>query len=98
MRSSHLLLLPILFAASGASANSTKSLTVTSNAFKANETIPTEYTCEGANKAPPLSWSNVPADAKSVAILVDDPDAPKGVFTHWIKTNIPPSQTALRLN
>src|SRR5256885_16856470 len=70
-------------------------LTITSSAFKANETIPSEYTCDGAEKSPPLAWSNVPASAKSIAILVDDPDAPKGTFTHWIVTNIPPSETSL---
>ena len=71
------------------------SLTVTSSAFQANQAIPSEYTCDGGAKTPPLSWSGVPSDAKSVAILVEDPDAPKGTFTHWIVTNIPPSQTSL---
>jgi len=75
-----------------------KTLTVTSDAFQANETIPTDYTCEGAQKSPPLSWSGVPSDAKSIAILVEDPDAPKGTFTHWMVTNIPPSDTSLSEN
>jgi Raf kinase inhibitor-like YbhB/YbcL family protein len=85
-----LVALPVL-----ASAGPNKTLTVTSDAFKAGEAIPTEYTCEGASKAPPLSWSGVPSEAKSVAILVEDPDAPKGTFTHWIVTNIPASETSL---
>lgn len=93
--------LPLLFltlagAPSLVSANANhKTLNVTSSAFNANEAIPSEYTCDGADKTPPLSWSNVPANAKSIAILVDDPDAPKGTFTHWIVTNIPPSDTSL---
>ena len=70
-------------------------LTVTSDAFKANEAIPSEYTCDGAEKRPQLSWAGVPSDAKSIAILVEDPDAPKGTFTHWMVTNIPPSETSL---
>lgn len=70
-------------------------LTVTSSAFGTNESIPGEYTCFGDGKRPPLSWSNVPAGTKSIAVLVDDPDAPKGTFTHWIVTNIPPTTTSL---
>jgi Raf kinase inhibitor-like YbhB/YbcL family protein len=76
----------------------TKTLTVTSTSFKANEAIPSEYTCDGSQKSPQLSWSGVPSDAQSVAILVDDPDAPKGTFTHWIVTNIPPSESMLSEN
>jgi phosphatidylethanolamine-binding protein (PEBP) family uncharacterized protein len=72
-----------------------KSLEVTSSAFKAGDAIPSEYTCEGANKAPPLAWANLPAETKSVAVLVDDPDAPKGTFTHWLVTDLPPTTTSL---
>lgn len=86
--------LPIL-ASAPAWANTNHKLTVTSDAFKANEAIPSEYTCDGAEKTPSLSWSNVPSDAKSIAILVEDPDAPKGTFTHWMVTNIPPTETSL---
>ena len=94
--SAHLLFLTLAAAPSLASANTGhKTLKVTSSAFTANEAIPSDFTCDGAEKTPPLSWSNVPADAKSIAILVDDPDAPKGTFTHWIVTNIPPSDTSL---
>jgi len=70
-------------------------LTVTSSAFEAGSAIPSEYTCDGAEKSPPLSWSNVPSSAKSIAILVEDPDAPKGTFTHWMVTNIPPNESSL---
>ncbi len=73
----------------------TASLTVTSSAFKANEAIPTEYTCDGAETSPSLSWSGVPADAKSIAILVEDPDAPEGTFTHRLVTDIPPTITSI---
>jgi len=73
----------------------TASLTVTSSAFSANGTIPAEYTCDGSQTSPPLSWSGAPADAKSIAILVEDPDAPKGTFTHWLVTDIPTTTTSL---
>lgn len=73
----------------------TAPLEVSSPAFKNNEAIPAEYTCEGSSTAPPLAWSHVPAAAKSIAILVDDPDAPKGTFTHWLVTGIPPTTTSL---
>lgn len=79
-----------------ASQSSTKlDLQVTSSAFKANEAIPPEYTCDGRSVTPPLSWSTVPSNTRSIAILVDDPDAPKGTFTHWMVTGIPPTTTAL---
>jgi hypothetical protein len=91
-------LLALAAAPTVAHANKGKTLTVTSTAFKAGESIPSEYTCDGMEKAPPLSWSNVPSDAKSVAILADDPDAPKGTFTHWMVTNIPPTETSLTEN
>ena len=75
-----------------------RTLSVTSSGFAANGEIPSDYTCDGAQKSPPLSWSGVPSEAKSVALLFDDPDASKGAFTHWIVTNIPPSETSLSEN
>lgn len=73
-------------------------LTVTSSAFEDNGAIPQEYTCDGAQKSPPLSWSKVPDGTKSVAILVEDPDAPKGTFTHWMVSDLPPTTTSLAAN
>jgi Raf kinase inhibitor-like YbhB/YbcL family protein len=63
-------------------------LTVTSNAFKNNEDIPSQYTCEGANETPTFTISNIPAGTKSLAFIMDDPDAPKGNFDHWVLFNI----------
>lgn len=71
------------------------SLKVTSTAFSENGAIPKDHTCDGRDISPPLSWSGVPKDAKSIAVLVDDPDAPKGTFTHWLVTGIPPTTTSL---
>jgi phosphatidylethanolamine-binding protein (PEBP) family uncharacterized protein len=97
MRTSSGLLVFLTISASTALADppGRDSLEVSSSAFNANEAIPTEYTCEGAKKSPPLSWSNVPSEAKTIAVLVDDPDAEAGTFTHWIVTDIDPAKTSL---
>ena len=64
-------------------------LTVTSSAFSANGMIPAKYSCEGAQASPPLHISNIPSGAKSLALILHDPDAPmKGGFTHWVMWNI----------
>lgn len=60
-----------------------------STAFENGETIPTRFTCEGADISPPLSWDDLPKDTKSLALILDDPDAPMGIFTHWVIYNIP---------
>ena len=70
-------------------------LKVTSTAFVANGAIPREFSCDGTGTAPPLAWSGVPSEAKSVAIVVEDPDTGHGTFTHWLITGIKPSVTAL---
>jgi Raf kinase inhibitor-like YbhB/YbcL family protein len=72
-------------------------LTVTSNAFSLNGDIPVELTCDGAGKAPLLTWSAVPAGTRSIAILVEDADAARGPFTHMMVTNVPPNRTSIDL-
>jgi Raf kinase inhibitor-like YbhB/YbcL family protein len=66
-----------------------ETLKITSRAFGNNEYIPKIYTCEGRNINPPFSIENIPSSTKTLAIIVDDPDATKGGFTHWITWNIP---------
>src|SRR5262245_65225661 len=66
-------------------------LDVTSSAFEPDGLIPSKYTCDGEGISPPLEWSNVPDAARSVAVLVDDPDAEHGMFVHWLVTDLPPS-------
>jgi Raf kinase inhibitor-like YbhB/YbcL family protein len=66
-----------------------------STSFKAAAKIPPQFTCEGENISPPLTWTDVPEGTKSFALIVEDPDAPKGTFTHWIAYNIPPALTGL---
>lgn len=60
-----------------------------SPAFAANESIPVQYTCDGQNISPPLSWDEVPAETESFALIVDDPDAPGETFVHWVLYNLP---------
>jgi Raf kinase inhibitor-like YbhB/YbcL family protein len=73
---------------------------LSSSAFPPNADIPTPYTCEGSDQSPPLAWSGVPAGTKSLALIVDDPDAPdpaapKMTWVHWVLYNIPPATTGL---
>jgi Raf kinase inhibitor-like YbhB/YbcL family protein len=70
-------------------------LQVTSTAFTANQPIPPEFTCDGGDNPPPLAWSQPPKDTRSIAVFVDDADAPKGTFTHWLVTGISPFTTSL---
>jgi Raf kinase inhibitor-like YbhB/YbcL family protein len=57
--------------------------------------IPSQFTCDGLNQSLPLSWKNAPKNTKSFALIVEDPDAENGTFTHWVLFNIPPSVTSL---
>ena len=70
-------------------------LDVSSSAFGPDHPIPSKYTCDGDGVSPPLAWSTPPKETQSVAILVDDPDAPSGSFLHWLVTDIPPEMSSL---
>ncbi|HET7474659.1 MAG TPA: YbhB/YbcL family Raf kinase inhibitor-like protein [Dermatophilaceae bacterium] len=70
-------------------------ITVKSAAFAEGEPIPSRFTCDGDGEAPPLSWEGVPGDAAALALVVDDPDAPKATFTHWVVLDIPAGTTTL---
>ena len=70
-------------------------LSVSSAAFQEGEVIPAKYTCQGQDISPPLTWSEPPAGTQSLSLIVDDPDAPVGVFTHWVIFNIPADSRGL---
>ncbi len=63
---------------------------ISSPAFKHEGKIPAKYTCDGDDVSPPLRFSEVPPEAKSLALVMDDPDAPSGTFDHWVVWNIRP--------
>jgi Raf kinase inhibitor-like YbhB/YbcL family protein len=66
-----------------------KKMALSSSAFKDGQPIPVDYTCDGKNISPPLAWTGAPANTQSVLLIVDDPDAPSGVWTHWIVFDLP---------
>lgn len=68
---------------------------VSSPAFRDGEPIPARFTCDGAGDAPPLAWAGVPEDAAAVSLVVDDPDAPRGTFVHWVVLDLPVDATGL---
>jgi len=75
-------------------------LTLSSPVFSSNGAIPRAYTCEGVDISPPLTWQGVPAGTKSLALVVDDPDAPdpeapRLIWVHWVLYNLPPEMGGL---
>ena len=74
------------------------SLKLTSPAFNEGEMIPRKYTCAGENVSPPLLWSGVPANTKSLALIVDDPDAPGKTWVHWVVYDLPPDLNSVPEN
>ncbi|MDD2773525.1 MAG: YbhB/YbcL family Raf kinase inhibitor-like protein [Elusimicrobiales bacterium] len=68
------------------------------SAWAPGAAIPARYTCSGQNASPPLKFSGVPGNAKSLALVMNDPDAPAKVWTHWVLFNIPPATAAIAEN
>lgn len=73
----------------------TMAMEIKSSAFKAQEKIPTKYTCDGADVSPPLSWTDVPEKTQSLTLISDDPDAPVGTWVHWVIYDLPPDTREL---
>jgi Raf kinase inhibitor-like YbhB/YbcL family protein len=89
-------LLTTLPAGASAQGASSVTLSLTSSAFAEGGDIPTRYTCEGEDVSPPLAWSQAPSGTRSLALIVDDPDAPdpkapKTTWVHWVLYNLPPT-------
>lgn len=80
---------------SSATTEVTVAFSLSSSAFGQGATIPRQYTCDGADQSPPLTWSQLSPGTKSLALIVEDPDAPSGTFTHWVLFNIPPEPPEL---
>lgn len=64
-------------------------MNLASDAFGANQAIPSRFTCDGDDSSPALTWSGAPSNTAALALIVDDPDAPSGTFTHWVVFNLP---------
>jgi Raf kinase inhibitor-like YbhB/YbcL family protein len=70
-------------------------LNITSTAFTSGQPIPSQFSCKGEGISPPLAWGGMPTGTKSLALIMDDPDAPMGTFVHWVIFNLPPSSAGL---
>ncbi len=68
---------------------------VESTVFEEGEPIPKRYTCDDVDLSPPLKMNNLPESTKSLAVICEDPDAPSGIWTHWVIFNIPPENNTL---
>jgi hypothetical protein len=68
---------------------------LSSPAFSNGQAIPAKYTCDGENLSPPLQWSGAPNEARSFVLIVEEPDAPAGIFRHWAVYDLPANVTAL---
>ena len=70
-------------------------IAISSPAFASGEVIPVKFTADGPDVSPPLHWTALPAGTKSLALIVDDPDAPAGTWVHWVLHGIPPDRSSL---
>ena len=90
----------MLLGGPGSKGEAQMALIIESEAFKDGEAIPKPFTCEGQDVSPPLTWSGVPANARSLVLIVDDPDAPdprapKMTWVHWVLYNLPAETAGL---
>jgi Raf kinase inhibitor-like YbhB/YbcL family protein len=70
-------------------------ISITSSAYNEGDKIPRLYTCDDQNVSPPLAWTGVPTNTVSLAVIMDDPDAPAGTWSHWVLFNLPPGLAGL---
>ncbi len=84
--------------ASPAKGDTAMDISISSMAFKEGEMIPKKYTCDGENVSPSLEWTGIPRGTKSLSLICDDPDAPRGTWVHWVLFNIPADASGLSEN
>lgn len=84
-----LIIAPTLFSKAAPAKGTDLAFQVASAAFSAGQMIPKQFTCDGDDVSPELSWKDAPAGAKSFALIMDDPDAPAGTWVHWVLYNLP---------
>ena len=89
-------ILLLLSGAAGREVAKMSTLTITSPVFKDNGNIPKQYTCDGKDVNPPLVIENIPRGAKSLALIVDDPDAPVDIWVHWVVWNMDPGTSEIK--
>lgn len=87
-----------IFIGSSYAATSVNTLEISSQSFENQSTMPKLYTCDDKDISPQLSWTGVPSNTQSLALILSDPDAPEGTFYHWVLYNIPPSTTTFSEN
>ena len=85
----------ILLAVIGSFAEEGARMKITSSAFHEGGNIPSKFACDGSDISPPLQITGVPSEAKTLVLIADDPDAPGGLFTHWLVWNIPPQTDSI---
>ena len=71
------------------------SFSISSASFQNGKDIPKKFTCDGEDVSPALSWTDAPSDSHSFALIADDPDAPRGTWTHWVLFDLPSTATSL---
>lgn len=98
LRAAVVALVVVFTAACGGGGDDPAVIQVTSTAFDDGGAIPSRYSCEDLNASPPIAWTNVPMNTVELAVVLDDPDAPRGTFVHWAMVNLPGGTRSLAEN
>jgi len=88
----------VLLLAFAQAAHAEPNIKIRSSVFRPDNDIPKQFTCDGQDISPPVAWRGVPPSAKTIVLIMDDPDAPSGTFGHWVVYNLPPTVKYLEQN